>query len=283
MPIKNVLYCVDDGPNRGDSVEAAVVISEKFGANLTGCYVIPNTAMAIAAAGGGGVAAPQLITEMQEQAKSRAAAAEQDFKMQLREMDRTADWLCLEGSKGTIGPDMARQAHYADLVVARRPVPEEGIPYDYGTASDLIADAGCPVILVPPELEQQTIGEKVVIGWNETREASRAVHDALPFLVRAKSVTVVMAVPESWSAEQPPSGEKIGTVLKEHGATVHVEPMYGVVDKDSGDALLACANDIHADLLVIGAFSHTRLREGIFGGVTRQMIEETRVPTLMSH
>lgn len=144
---------------------------------------------------------------------------------------------------------------------------------DGGRPAPVIPQAGAPVM--PPR--------RVLIGWDGSREASRAVHDALPLLVHATRVTVVVVDPHHHAArlgEQP--GADLAAHLARHGVRVVVEQaMSG--GRAVGEAILALASETGADLLVTGGYGHSRLREMVLGGVTRRLLEHMTCPVLMAH
>jgi nucleotide-binding universal stress UspA family protein len=125
------------------------------------------------------------------------------------------------------------------------------------------------------------VGERVLVAWNGTRESTRAVHDALPMLVRAHSVAVMEVNPKP---DETPriAGADMATHLARHGVRAEVSSI--VADEiDVGDAILSRGADLGADLVVMGAYGHSRLREFAFGGVTRHVFKHMTVPVLMSH
>ena len=128
------------------------------------------------------------------------------------------------------------------------------------------------------------IGSRVLVAWNARREAARAVRDALPILRKAASVTVLVVNPEKWAisphGEQP--GADIALYLARHGVTVQVE----VADSEDAkvcDVVRASAQKVGADLVVMGAYGHSRTLELILGGVTRDMLRDMTIPVFMSH
>jgi nucleotide-binding universal stress UspA family protein len=178
----------------------------------------------------------------------------------------------------------AAQLHcrYADLVV----IGQGGREDDESTVSDylpesLLMGAGRPVLIVPSYGRFQSVGERVLVAWNRTRESTRAVHDALPFLTRAKAVTVLEANPTAGGAPHI-AGAEIAQHLARHGVKVEVEVSV-VNEVSTGSALLSRAAEIGADLLVMGAYGHSRLREYTLGGVTRHILKHMTLPVLMSH
>jgi nucleotide-binding universal stress UspA family protein len=136
---------------------------------------------------------------------------------------------------------------------------------------------------VPRSEIRGEIGERVLVAWNARREAARAVFDALPILQRAKEVKVVWVNPQSEheTAQDIPAAD-ICAALARHGvaceATEQLRPRVNV-----GETLLACAKDFAADLMVMGCYGHTRLREFVFGGASRQVLKNMSIPVLMSH
>lgn len=177
----------------------------------------------------------------------------------------------------------ALHARYADLCVFGGPV--EGDPgARFGTGFDaLLMHSGRPVLMVPDGARLMAPPRRVVLAWQPRREASRALHDALPWLPRDSRVDVLVVNPEATAlghGEAP--GADIARHLARHGCHAKVE----VVDKgtsSTGEAILEHCRGAAADLLVMGGFSHSRWREQVFGGVTRTVLSGARLPVLLSH
>jgi nucleotide-binding universal stress UspA family protein len=146
----------------------------------------------------------------------------------------------------------------------------------------LILTSGRPTIVLPPRPPASRI-RRVLVGWNGTREAARAVADAMPLLVKADAVEVLSVGSE---AGEPAHGFMPGAAaarhLERHGAKVEVRHMSSN-GESVGRVLLAEARAFHADLVVIGAYGRSRLRERVFGGVTRTVLREAVLPVLASH
>jgi nucleotide-binding universal stress UspA family protein len=168
---------------------------------------------------------------------------------------------------------------HSDLVVVGHPEPH-GLPDDMSPESILLA-SGVPLLIVPNAWDGHTIGDKILIGWNGSRAARRAISDSMAFLVAATSVTVLVVD----SIERPEHGEEPGADialnLARHGACVHLARM---ASNDAPIAQIMLGEAVHngSDLLVIGAYSHARWRELLFGGTTRTLLTETLVPVLVS-
>jgi nucleotide-binding universal stress UspA family protein len=145
---------------------------------------------------------------------------------------------------------------------------------------DVVLSSGHPTLVVPYAGRFETLGERhILVAWNGSREAVRAVHDALPFLREARSVTVV-------AADLDEDGRKSLDLMAEHLArheiSTDLEPTTAA-DISVGDLLLSRTADLGSDLIVMGAYGHSRAREWILGGVTQHLLEQMTVPVLMSH
>lgn len=172
-----------------------------------------------------------------------------------------------------------RIALHSDLVLIGHPEPR-GLP-DGLSGERLLLASGTPLLIVPNAWEGETIGNKILIGWNSTREARRAVTDAMAFLVEAQSVTVLVIDPDRNHEHGHHPGADIGLHLDRHGAHAGIERLASRGCSIPA-VLLGYAERSASDLLVIGAYSHARLREIFLGGTTRTLLSKTSVPTLMS-
>lgn len=176
----------------------------------------------------------------------------------------------------------AQQARYADLVLIGLGAPGR-IPAEvHDQVAKVLSGSGRPLLVVPRDYAP-VAKPRVVIAWRPGASASRAVHDAMPFLQHAHAVDVVCVDPrrgESEHGDDP--GADIARHLSRHGlaVTVHVEASD---DDEPGEVLLRRARKLGANLLVMGGYSHSRLREWALGGTTRHVLKRADVPVLMSH
>jgi nucleotide-binding universal stress UspA family protein len=146
----------------------------------------------------------------------------------------------------------------------------------------MILISGRPALLIPYIGDCETIGENVMIAWDGSRQASRAVHDAMPVLEDAKNVTVMVINPKdkgNGSGKEPGAG--VVRHLAEHGIKATAEHV--TTDLDPGNMLLSRASDKGIDLIIMGAYGHARWTELVLGGVTKHMLQHMTVPVLMSH
>lgn len=180
---------------------------------------------------------------------------------------------------------MPLHARHADLTIAGQPDPDDPDAYIAPRfIENLLLSAGRPVLMIPFTGAPEVIGNKPLIAWDCSRAATRAAHDALPFLRHAKRSAVVTVA--SLDEEEPGArlpGAEIATVLARHGVEVDVHAIEGVPRREIGETLLSQAADLGADLLVAGAYGHMRVTELVLGGVTRKLLQAMTVPVLFSH
>jgi nucleotide-binding universal stress UspA family protein len=184
------------------------------------------------------------------------------------------------------GPEAnpALHARYADLAILGQIDPDGNEMAAIRPRPERVAlESGRPVLVVPYAGHFETMGRRVVVAWDASREATRAVNDAIPLLAAAETVTVLAIDPHqgpTGHGELP--GADISLHLARHGvkATIERTVSAGV---PPGEVLLSRAADLAADLLVMGAYGHSRARELLLGGVTRTILNSMTVPVLMSH
>ena len=280
MAIKNILVHVDSSTQSAAIVKAAASVAKKFDAGLNGFHVLPDVAVAAAVPGGGMVSAT-IVEDMQEDAEKRAGRAEEIFRKAADELASPDGWVCVDSMGIGSRAAAARVAYYADLVVMGR-LGEEDEPVASGVyPQDLVVDSGRPLLFMPPTDGPASIGKTVVVAWSESREAARSVQDALPFLMAADTVKIVSVVKKDEDGSE--SVRKMARLLKDHGIEGAAETVTAQDDQSTSGALFDYARKVGADLMVAGAYSHSRLREGIFGGVTKSIFDSAPLPVLLSH
>jgi nucleotide-binding universal stress UspA family protein len=273
MSYKTILVHVDERARRNERLELGLQLAAGFDANLVALFTleaarIPSYALAEAG---------PLVQEIElRRRKEAAAAAEAEFRQAERRAAAKAEWrLSMDGALSAL----RLNARYADLVIAGQP--EAGEPLAMGFAGDLVLSAGRPVLFVPYAGRFPATGKRVLVAWNGSREAARAVTDALPLLARAEAVELVAFNPASGEHGETPSAD-IALYLARHGVKA-TAARQSAPDVDVAGQILSRAADTSADLIVMGGYGHSRLRELVLGGVTRTMLEAMTVPVLMSH
>jgi nucleotide-binding universal stress UspA family protein len=280
MVMRDILVHLDATPRAAARLDVAAGLAQRLQAHLTGLFVLDIPLPAFAGGEVAGAAAvADLIEAMRADGLKDAARVEARFHETLRRDGVPGEWRLAEG----LAPGLlALHGRYADLVVAGQTGPE-----DSGAGNAAIEAAlfqtGRPVLVVPRTGTVTSLGKRVLVGWNASREASRALHDALPLIAGAESVTVltINAEPGTDSHGEEP-GADIARHLARHGLKVTVRRIAGA-EIGAGDMLLNEAADLGADLLVMGGYGHSRFREFMLGGATRTLLGQMTVPVLMAH
>lgn len=278
MSYKNILVHLDDGNACPGRVQAATRLARAHDAHLTGLYVAVDPYLP------GNLSAetpPELLRTLEDQFEERLDSAKTRFTETMARDGLTADCRTVH-CPGTRVPEVIElHGRYADLIVLGQPQPEDPAGMNGHVAENVVLSSGRPALVVPYIGPRRTLGERILIAWDGGREAARAVTDALPLLERAKTVTVLVINPAKGNHGAEP-GADIALYLARHGITVQAGHI--VVEGISvADTLLSRLADKNVDLLVMGAYGHSRLRELVLGGVTRQIFQQMTVPVLMSH
>lgn len=224
---------------------------------------------------------PMVMSESIEGAREDARG----FEAGVTEILKTTDinWSCramiaqLNGISHLVG----QAARFNDLVI----LPQ---PYGGGTSDETAAALeaalfqGHAPVLVCPAAVNGMPGHKVVIAWNESAEAMAAIKAALPMLAAAQAVDIAIIEPQIHDDEQADPGSELSQMLARHGANVSVSVLARTVPRIA-EVLSRHANDFGADMIVMGAYGHSRFRESIMGGATRDMLEDVNVPVMMAH
>ena len=278
VDIKDVVVFLDGRREGSGVIEFAARLSEEHGAHLTGAFVWPPMAAEGSAAYLKGRAIKELIATYDAEVGREEKSLRESFERAASRSGLQAEWRSV---RHLMARDMVAHARYSDLAIVRRPDPvgQEGIPLDL--PQTLVLASGRPVILLPPE-PPASAGRRVLIGWNAEREATRAVADALPFLARADAVELLVVDHERHTGEHGEEpGADIARHLARHGVQVDVRRISSG-GEDVGRVILSRAAAFAADLVVMGAYGHSRLTELVFGGATRTALHEAGLPILMS-
>jgi nucleotide-binding universal stress UspA family protein len=282
MSYKSIAVHLDTSKRVQLRLEIALRLARQFEADLMALFAVfvpePQTMVAMAGSA-------EYYSIHEEDRKRNAAAIERLFKAEVTRADVPGRWI----ETGEYGQrSVSRYGRCADLIVLGQDDP--GDPESFIAdhfAENLIMSGGRPVLLIPYAGEFALIGTRVMIAWDGSREATRAVHDALPFLKRAQDVTVVSVNEHAGHSISPPSGEvpgaDVAVMLARHGVEVAMTSVESGKGLSTGEALLSQASDLNADLLVMGAYGHARWQELMLGGATRTLLEASTLPVLFSH
>ncbi len=278
MTYKNILVHVDRSDTVSGRTMAAIRLAQAQGARLTGLSVVEQPYIPGYAEIEIGAEVLGLRKEALETAAEEAGAA---FAEQAKAAAIEATWSRVEGHPVDL---LGEQSRCHDLlVVSQFDDSGELLPGGHEMPDRVILSAGRPVLVVPYVYVDAEIGKRVLVAWDGSRTASRAVHDALPVLTLAEEVVILTVNTGSEDdAGKQASGVELADHLARHGVNV-VSDHLTSADMKIGDVLLSRAADHGSDLIVLGAYGHARWRELVLGGVTQYMLESMPVPVLMSH
>jgi nucleotide-binding universal stress UspA family protein len=258
------------------AAEYAASVGAAFGAQVTGIAflyepVIPDGAL-------GGV--PVDLIELQREENSKLASdAISRFEAAAKKAGISAATQTLDATLGSAPALFAQIARRFDIAVVGQAQPEQGAT-DTLVIEGALFESGRPIIVVPYIQKRGLSLERVLACWDGGPRAARAIGDAMPFLERAKAVELVMVAEET--KEDEANGARMGEHLARHGVKATVKHM-AKGDIAIEDVILSYAADSGADFMVMGGYGHSRLREFILGGVTREILGSMTVPVLMSH
>ena len=285
MPIRKLLLPLTGTAAGEGALTTALLIARKWDAHLTALHVRVDSRDVAPLAGEGlsGAMIEDMMTATDKESTDRGSAVRAMFDRFVQEhgvvvaqphlgAGATADFATATGREDDL---VAQLARLADLTVV--PHPEAG---DDVSSSDalhaVLFDSGRPV-LIAPQVALPNIGARICLAWNGTAESAAAVLAALPWMQRAQAVRVLAA---DEYQRRGPDARALSAYLDLHG--IHVEiAQFRPLDREVGRGLLMAAREFGADMLAMGAYSHSRLRQLILGGVTRHVLENATLPVLM--
>lgn len=279
MSYKTVLVHVDQGKDAAARIKLAAQIARAEGGHLIGAAMTGLSPYLFAATGLSPNAPPlQAPFQLLRQEAERALDAFEAHMPALgidsferRHVDEEA------------GLGMSIQSRYCDLVVlsqSDRDDPALRLRADF--PEYVLLNGARPVLIAPARMAVESVGDRILVAWNGSAEATRAITSALGMLRRASQVEVVVLNPETeGDLHGPLPGADIALYLARHGVRVGTRSLSGVPDE--GQALLSLAADTGADLLVMGCYGRPRLREVLLGGATRTVLASARLPVWMAH
>lgn len=273
--MKDLVVQVDNTPQCAPRVKLAARLAADFGARLNGVFaqhapLLPVDEGSLHGIEAGAVTAPERIEYSERVMHTEASAVEQIFRVACTRPDVSAQWHAMAGGGADV---VVAYARFADLVIVGRNPPG---------GEDIVAEvtirSGRPVLVAPAAEEFSSATEHALIAWDASRESARALHDALPLLKRAKRVTLLSVGPP----EKTPPSMDIAAHLSRHGIAAEVSHETDTA-RDAGPALLQRAASLACDLIIMGAYGHSPLRERVLGGTTLHVLQHMTVPVLMSH
>lgn len=284
MGFKDILATLAGATASEAGIGFAAGLARSQGAHLVGLCIIEPVDLSVFSAPASGFMGVDVIREIEERHRKTALAAATEIEARFRAACSRAgishEWRLAEGEPTEIGVLSAR---YADVAITGQIDPGNPPPGGWARLPEQLAlGSGRPVLMVPYAGRFETVGRRVLVAWNRSRESARALNDALPILKGASQVTVLSVNPRRGEDANELPGADIALHLARHGVKAEAASTVAE-DIDVGNALLSRAADLGADLMVMGCYGHSRMRELILGGATREVLRHMTLPVLMSH
>jgi nucleotide-binding universal stress UspA family protein len=259
-------------------LSAAADVAQRFEARLVGLHT--RQPFEVISSGEGAMSFAPLLEAHQAECEAAENTAHIAYDKATKGRNLTSEWRVTEGYAEDA---LAVDARYADLLVVGQADPEDPSGSRDDLPEAMAFATGRPVLVVPKIGTRSAVGNTVMLCWNASRESARAAADALPFLKAAVKVIVLVVDPEvSANGHGQEPGADVALWLARHGVTVVVQRDVASNSK-VGEIILSRAADCGADLIVMGIYGHSRLREMVLGGVSRTLLSSMTVPVLMAH
>ncbi len=279
MKYKNILIHLDHSSGCRNRLEAAFGLARKFDAQVTGLFVVPNYIVPSYVEAQISV---DLITDVTEKAMARASETLAGYRKLAKDTGVDMQGHVIEGQ---LIPILREHSKYADLLVLGQDHPEDADNASYGLADALLFEGACACLVVPHSGKLATPGKRVLLTWNASRESAHALREAMPLLSEAETIVVLSSEPDDGDndlARGHPHARELDRFLRSHGIEA-VSSGISDPDRSATDAIIGQAVEMNADLIVMGAYGHARLREIILGGVTHDLLKQSQLPLLMAH
>ena len=279
MAFKSIITFLGGEAELAAALPAATAFAKLHDAHLTACLM----GVDMTPAGGFYMgASPIILQETLERAQSDAEALEKSARIALN--GRSLRWAAesavvqFGGLPGLVG----LRARFTDLVIQTKPYGKNAVPTQEAAIEAALFEGQAPVLVLPEAGLVKDFGKRVVIAWNQSNEALAAVRRALPLLQAAEQVWVVVVNPPVHSPERSDPGGLLTQMLARHNVRAEVAVLAKTLPRVS-DILMRHMDDIDASLLVMGAYGHSRLREAILGGATRNVLENAKHAVFLAH
>lgn len=284
MTYKNLFLHLDTTDACTHRVDTTVALASRHNAHMTGLMALGSYQPPA------WLQMPQSLIDQRREAEREAyetLKADVDKRAQRAGVQNDTRWSNV--SADIVGRETSLHARYSDLAIVGQPNPDEPGPLDHAALGEVIVSSGRPTLVVPyigPRTENDgsiRLGRRVMVAWDASREAARAINDAMPMLERAEHVDVLVAnAGKDARKHGDEPGADIALHLARHDVQVDVHRTE-TRDVDVGNILLSRLSDLDSDLMVMGGYAHSRFQELVMGGVTRTMLHHMTVPVLMSH
>lgn len=273
--MKTLLVSLNNQSYTDTVLAFATKLAHRFDSHLVGLYVMPSVLNYDPK-----IDVEEIFEGLYADLNNQAKEAEKTFTDYCIKENIKGEWRLVKSPDHFLDRSLIEAAHYADLTILGCPAPDSKTNNHISSSANIIQGSGRPVLIVPNGTSPIDEFENVILGWNGSRESTRAVYDALPLMSIAKK-TVVYCINDKKeiTKKMEESVSNLVSSLLRHHVDVYVESITS--PKNPGKVLFdRCGS---SDLLVIGAYGHSRLRENILGGVTATILEKTNCPVLLSN
>jgi nucleotide-binding universal stress UspA family protein len=278
MGLNDIVVYVDSSEATKARVGFAVALAKEHGAHLIGIAFAPTALLPLYGADVGFAD----MSEVMASVKTQGANALRAFEARANADGVSVEAELMQGMSEEFPHDFAHAARHVDLAILGQPRDGDPLIGQYALVERCLFASGRPVIIVPALTDKPSLEGTIVAAWDGSAEAARAINDALTFLKPASRVVLVVGVMSGQDDEQAPQTDDMMAHLKRHGVTAEALRVKAG-EGDIGRLLLSTAKSLDADLMVMGAFHHSRWREFILGGVTLTVLEEATIPLFMAH
>lgn len=280
MAYKTVLVHVNDERRAGRLISFAAEFAELHGAHLIGLFVVP---LPVVLNEWPDIAIAEMIEAQRRAYRDEGKRIGNLFAEKTKLMSKPAEWRQVESQYATVADALVQNARMADITIALQADPKWHLTHTLDAAENAIMESGRPVLVVPNDGPADPNPKRVTVAWNGKRESTRAAFDALPIIEKAGNAGVVWVDPKTGSAATGdlPCAE-LAVTFARHGISCEAK----AIKADDDGVSAALADEVKrsgSGLLVMGAYGHSRLREFVLGGATRNIMRAMPVPVLYAH
>ncbi len=278
MSYKTILVHFEDEERAHGLLEVACKLARDAEAHLVGLYPFAPVYMPAIMDEAYGA---ELSAYQRRHWEEEAGRLKKLFEDVIANQPFVGEWSTTQAYSKRLSTIVAQQCRTADLAVVSQS-PQLPVNSASDVPEEVALNSGRPVLVVPRKGEFSQFGRRVLVAWNGRKESARAVFDALPLLQKADHVRVLTMTPNEGDQGTDFPGAEIAASLARHGVKAEMAKRSGT-DGGTGEALLEEVADHNCDLLVMGCYGHSRVREFVFGGVTKFVLEHMTQPVLLSH
>jgi nucleotide-binding universal stress UspA family protein len=281
--IKDVLVHLDGTPQDEERLQYAEAIASTSQAHVTGLFTNPMPDMPMIAPMDGGVGVAEVLSSLEDEARRTGDAVQQKLAERFARLGTSNEIRRVEEVPGRLSDRAATEARWADLFVTSRPYDDRGATQWADLFETVLFASGRGILVVPPNRRPADAIRRVLVCWRDTREAARAVAEASPIIAKAARTVVLVIDPEpARDGSQSAPAADIAKHLDRLGTSVEVNTIESQ-GREVSEVILDQARRLSADLIVMGGYGHSRAREWMMGGATRDMLTSSDVPILMAH